>query len=86
MFGRKKKFPGEEEMQEKLNYLQMNLENNYKDEAWRGFRESSQLLEELKAKGEIPNKKLEKWETTLKEYAKKMEGYGHNVNLLKFDL
>lgn len=72
-------------MEKKLNYLQVNLENNYKDEAWRGYHESAAFLEELKQQGVIPEKQLKQWEEKLKEYARRMQGYGHHENLLNFD-
>lgn len=77
MFGRKKK----NLLDEKLELLQNNLENNYKDEAHKAFGEAEELFVKFKQEGQLSEKQLLKYEEQLSAYAKKLEGYGHYNNL-----
>lgn len=62
-----------------LELVQMNLENNYKDEAKKALNASIQLLDKMSQSGEITGKNLEKKRKEIDQYVKKMEGYGHNI-------
>lgn len=76
-FGKKIKTP----LDEKLDLLQNNLENNYKDEAHKAYKEAVAIFLQLKAFNTLPAKKLEGYEERLAEYGRKLEGYGHYNNL-----
>ncbi len=77
MFGKRRK----NTLDEKLDLLQNNLENNYKDEAHRAYREAVSIFGQMKEEGQVPAKQLAKYQERLAEYAKKLEGYGHYNNL-----
>lgn len=76
-FGKKIKTP----LDEVINVLQSNLENNYKDEAHKAYKEAVVLFEKFKQEGTVPEKKMAEYAKKLEEYGKKLEGYGHYNNL-----
>lgn len=69
------------ELDEKLNKIQINLENNYKDEAHKAFKESKELFDSKVASGEMSAKEIEKYKKILSDYKKRLENYGHNLHV-----
>ncbi len=74
MFERRK---ARKALDEKLNSIQMNLENNYKDLAIITRREAVALLEEYRTKGILKDSDIASFEKRLTEYDKRMQNYGH---------
>ena len=60
-------------LNEKIEELEMNLSNNYKDLAITAFKEFSELLETLTLK----EKTYKKYKKIYDEYSVKMDGYSH---------
>ncbi len=73
MFFRKKKNP----LDDKLNELQMNLENNYKDLAIAARKEAESLYARMMEEGKFKEKEAVAYRKRLDDYAKRMEHYDH---------
>ncbi len=74
MFRNRKK---KTEIDRQLDLLQNNLENNYKDEAHKAYKEAVRLFEEKSSNNELAEKDRERLKKQLDEYGKKLEGYSH---------
>ena len=72
-----KKNTTKKEIETSLNEIQINLENNYKDEAHKALKESLRLFQEMSGNGELSGRELEKKRQEIDQYMKKMEGYSH---------
>lgn len=81
MFGFRSKYY--KEIEAKLNSIQMNLENNYKDEAISAQKEGEALLEQYKEEGKIKPHEYEMFRSKLYSYKVRMVGYDH-TNISKF--
>ena len=79
MLFHKKKNP----LDDKLNELQMNLENNYKDLAIAARKEAEDLYTKMKTDGILKEKEAQSYRKRLDDYAKRMEHYDH-TNISNF--
>ncbi|MGN0298616.1 MAG: hypothetical protein ACI4C1_05455 [Lachnospiraceae bacterium] len=71
------------ELEAKLQSIQVNLENNYKDEAISAKKECEVLLEQYKEEGKIKPGEYDFLSGQLRGYAARMEGYNH-TNISNF--
>lgn len=69
------------ELEEKLNNIQVNLENNYKDEAHKAYREAKKLFEEIVTNGDLKDKQIELYTKKLSEFEERLKNYGHNLHV-----
>ena len=60
-----------------IQRLQMNMSNNYKDNAQANFKELQETFASLRDSGKIKGKALAKYEAVLEDYAEKLKGYSH---------
>lgn len=71
------KSKSEKELDIIIQRLEMNMSNNYKDNAQNNFKELETKFNEMKADGRLKPATLAKYETILSEYQSKMQGYSH---------
>ena len=71
------KSKAEKELDAVLQRLQMNMSNNYKDNAQDDLKEFAEMLESMRASGALKGKALLKYEAILVKYKEKMQGYSH---------
>ncbi|MBQ0027264.1 MAG: hypothetical protein KBS96_01555 [Lachnospiraceae bacterium] len=71
------KTKAEKKLDEIITGIDMNMSNNYKDNAQSGLRDLEKALVEMKENGELKEKALGRYEGILKEYQEKMKGYSH---------
>ena len=71
------KTKAEKKLDEIITGIDMNMSNNYKDNAQSGLRDLEKALVEMKENGELKEKALGRYEEILKEYQEKMKGYSH---------
>ena len=67
----------EKELDSIINRLEMNMSNNYKDNAQSNLRELEEALERLQVQGVLKGSTLQRYETILGNYKEKMKGYSH---------
>lgn len=70
LFGKAKKM-----LEEKENEIKLNLSNNYKDSAYKGYLEYVQLISELKDNGKISDRDFEKLSYKISDYKKIFKNY-----------
>ena len=76
---RKKKI--KTELDQAFEDIQMNLSNNYKDEAKKALKHAHEIYERMVSSGQLSGKEKEKAELRLDEYEVRMQGYGHNQHV-----
>ena len=62
-------------LEEKENEIKLNLSNNYKDSAYKGYLEYVQLINELKDNGKISDRDFEKLSYKISDYKKIFKNY-----------
>ena len=68
----------EKELDGIIQRIEMNMSNNYKDNAKEGLRELEQSLNKLKEDGSLKSKSVKRYEDILATYQQRMQkGYGH---------
>lgn len=71
------KSKSEKELDGIIQQLEMNMSNNYKDNAQDNLKELEAALAAMKADGKLKPVILTKYENILSEYQGKMKGYSH---------
>ena len=71
------KSAAEKDLDRIIQSLEMNMSNNYKDNAQDNLKEFGIKLNELHDSGNIKDKVFLKYEGILNEYKEKMKGYSH---------
>jgi len=67
----------EKQLDEIILRMEMNMSNNYKDNAQDNLRELEETLSRMKSEGLIKDKAVKKYEAVLAEYQSMMKGYSH---------
>ena len=67
----------EKKLDEILEELQMNMSNNYKDNAQKNLEEFESALMRFSEQGRLKDKSREKYEDTLKVFKERLKGYSH---------
>lgn len=60
-----------------IRSLEMNMSNNYKDNAQSDLRDFENLFEQLKSEKKLKEKVVKKYEMILDEYRTRMNGFTH---------
>lgn len=67
----------EKKLDEILDEMQMNMSNNYKDNAIKNLSEFESALSRFSEQGRLKDKSLKKYESTLKNFKERLKGYSH---------
>ena len=67
----------EKELDAKLERVENNMSNNYKDAAQADYKEYLKLLDEVEKSGKLSGKKLEYYRNLTEEYSKKLANFTH---------
>lgn len=81
MFGFRSKYY--KQVEAKLQSIQVNLENNYKDEAILARKECEEMLEQLNQEGKLKKADYDYFKSQLHGYEARMIGYNH-TNISNF--
>lgn len=81
MFGLLKK---NQLLENKLQTLQMNFENNYKDAAKLNYEEYWKMLEELTASGKLKGKQIDYYKQRGEDLRGQMNNFNHQNNVKTF--
>ena len=71
------KSKAEKELDDIIVRLQMNLSNNYKDNAQDNLKDFENAYERMKSNGTLKGNSLTKYGAKLEEYREKLKGYAH---------
>ena len=71
------KSKAEKELDAIIQRLNMNMSNNYKDNAQDDLKELEAAIDMLRSSGDIKSRALEKYGRILDELKEKMKGYSH---------
>ena len=71
------KSKAEKELDEIIRSLEMNMSNNYKDNAQDNLKELASALNSIRESGALKPKALDKYDAILSDYQEKMKGYSH---------
>lgn len=71
------KSASEKQMDALMAKIDMNMSNNYKDNAQMDLKEFEELFAEVKASGKLNPKKVAKYESYLGDYQARLKGYTH---------
>ncbi len=74
MFFRRKK---QEELENLIHLLEMDMGNNYKDEAQRTFKKLEEKYNKLEQAGKLDTKQKYYYSAVLMRFAAKLQGYSH---------
>lgn len=67
----------EKQLDEKINRIQNNFENNYKDAAQLNLKEFEAMLNDVKVSGKLKEKRITHYEKKLSEYQNQMQKFTH---------
>jgi hypothetical protein len=71
------KSKAEKELDSIILRLEMNMSNNYKDNAQANLRELEAALETFRSDGKLKGATLLRYDSILGDYKEKMKGYSH---------
>ncbi len=71
------KSKAEKELDSIIRSLEMNMSNNYKDNAQANLKELAEAVESMKASGTLKASALAGYESILDRYRERMKGYSH---------
>ncbi len=71
------KSKAEKELDAIIHRLEMNMSNNYKDNAQDDLKDLESTLNNMKLSGTINQNKCQKYDAILADYKDKMVGYSH---------
>ena len=67
----------ERELDMIMTRLEMNMSNNYKDNAQMNLKELEEAFARMKEAGQIKGSSLEKYDRLMNGYVEKLKGYSH---------
>lgn len=71
------KSTAEKELDKIIRKLEMNMSNNYKDNAQDNLRELEAALNDMRTSGRVKEAIISRYESIIDTYKQKMKGYSH---------
>lgn len=71
------KSKAEKELDKIILKLEMNMSNNYKDNAQANLRELEEALDAMRGSGNVKDAVIAKYDSVVDTYKQKMKGYSH---------